>query len=54
MDKINKEDYKKLSNKITDEFKEILSEPWMAKQMHIALQHTSPKMLDIMNRRNKM
>jgi len=37
---------------ITDEFKEILGEPWMEKHMHIALQHTSPKMLKIMNRRN--
>ena len=37
---------------ITDEFKEILDEPWMEKHMHIALQHTSPKMLKIMNRRN--
>jgi threonylcarbamoyladenosine tRNA methylthiotransferase MtaB len=39
---------------ITNEFKEILTEPWIAKQMHIALQHTSPKMLELMNRRNKM
>ena len=37
---------------ITDEFKEILGEPWMEKHMHIALQHTSPQMLKIMNRRN--
>jgi MiaB-like tRNA modifying enzyme len=37
---------------ITDEFKEIINEPWMEKHMHIALQHTSPKMLKIMNRRN--
>ncbi|QOP45587.1 tRNA (N(6)-L-threonylcarbamoyladenosine(37)-C(2))-methylthiotransferase MtaB [Sulfurimonas paralvinellae] len=37
---------------ITDEFKEILDEPWMEKHMHIALQHTSPKMLKLMNRRN--
>ncbi|MBL1244607.1 MAG: tRNA (N(6)-L-threonylcarbamoyladenosine(37)-C(2))-methylthiotransferase MtaB [Sulfurimonas sp.] len=37
---------------ITDEFKEILDEPWMARHMHIALQHTSPSMLKIMNRRN--
>ena len=37
---------------ISDEFKEILDEPWMEKHMHIALQHTSPKMLKIMNRRN--
>ncbi|MEO1953368.1 MAG: MiaB/RimO family radical SAM methylthiotransferase, partial [Campylobacterales bacterium] len=37
---------------ITDEFKEILSEPWIEKHLHIALQHTSPKMLKLMNRRN--
>jgi len=37
---------------ITDEFKEILDEPWMEKHMHIALQHTSVKMLKLMNRRN--
>ena len=37
---------------IDDEFKELLDEPWMAKHLHIALQHTSDKMLRIMNRRN--
>jgi MiaB-like tRNA modifying enzyme len=37
---------------IDDEFLELLDEPWMAKQLHIALQHTSDKMLKIMNRRN--
>jgi len=37
---------------ITDEFKEILDEPWIEKHLHIALQHTSPKMLKLMNRRN--
>jgi MiaB-like tRNA modifying enzyme len=37
---------------IDDEFKELLGEPWMAKHLHIALQHTSDKMLSIMNRRN--
>ena len=37
---------------ITDEFKEILDEPWLERHMHIALQHTSPAMLKIMNRRN--
>ena len=39
---------------ITDEFKEILTEPWMGKHLHIALQHTSKEMLNIMNRRNKV
>jgi MiaB-like tRNA modifying enzyme len=39
---------------ITDEFKELLTEPWMAKHLHIALQHTTKKMLNIMNRRNKL
>ena len=37
----------------TDEFKEILDEPWLEKHLHIALQHTSPTMLKLMNRRNK-
>ena len=37
---------------IDDEFLELLDEPWMAKHLHIALQHTSDKMLLHMNRRN--
>jgi len=37
---------------IDDEFKELLMEPWMARHLHIALQHTSDKMLNLMNRRN--
>jgi len=37
---------------IDDAFLELLDEPWMAKQLHIALQHTSDKMLQLMNRRN--
>ncbi|MBU0721707.1 tRNA (N(6)-L-threonylcarbamoyladenosine(37)-C(2))-methylthiotransferase MtaB [bacterium] len=37
---------------ITDEFREILDEPWLEKHLHIALQHTSPQMLKLMNRRN--
>jgi len=37
---------------IDSEFLELLSEPWMAKHLHIALQHTSDKMLMLMNRRN--
>jgi len=39
---------------ITDEFKELLDEPWMGKHMHIALQHTNKEMLKLMNRRNKV
>ena len=39
---------------ITEEFEEILEEPWMAKHLHIALQHTSDRMLEIMNRRNRV
>ncbi len=39
---------------IDEEFKEILREPWMAKHLHIALQHTSDRMLAIMNRRNRV
>jgi MiaB-like tRNA modifying enzyme len=38
---------------IDDEFKELLDEPWMARHLHIALQHTSDKMLQLMNRRNE-
>lgn len=38
---------------IDDELLELLSEPWMARHMHIALQHTSDKMLKVMNRRNE-
>ena len=38
---------------ITSEFLEILDEPWLEKHLHIALQHTAPEMLKLMNRRNK-
>ena len=38
---------------IDNEFMELLKEPWMAKHLHIALQHTSDKMLKLMNRRNE-
>ncbi len=37
---------------IDDAFKELLSEPWLEKHLHIALQHTSEKMLRIMRRRS--
>jgi len=39
---------------ITEQFKEILCEPWMGKHLHIALQHTNKEMLNLMNRRNKV
>ncbi len=39
---------------ITPQFKELLDETWMAKHLHIALQHTTKEMLNIMNRRNKL
>jgi len=38
---------------IDDEFKELLTEPWMARHLHIALQHSSDRMLELMNRRNR-
>jgi len=37
---------------IDAEFLELLDESWMAKHLHIALQHTSDEMLRIMKRRN--
>jgi len=37
---------------IDDSFKEILTEPWLEKHLHIALQHTSEAMLRIMRRRS--
>ncbi len=37
---------------ITPEFRELLGEPWMSRHLHIALQHTSDRMLELMNRRN--
>ncbi len=37
---------------IDEAFMELLDEPWMARHLHIALQHTSDKMLRLMNRRN--
>jgi len=38
---------------IDSEFMELLDEHWLEKHLHIALQHTSDKMLMLMNRRNK-
>ncbi len=38
---------------IDDAFMELLDEPWMARHLHIALQHTSDKMLALMQRRNR-
>ena len=37
---------------IDESFKEILDEPWMERHLHIALQHTSEKMLRLMRRRS--
>lgn len=40
-------------SQIDESFREILNEPWLERHLHIALQHTSQKMLNIMRRRNK-
>ena len=40
-------------SQIDESFREILNESWFEKHLHIALQHTSQKMLTIMRRRNK-
>lgn len=40
-------------SQIDDSFREILGEAWLERHLHIALQHTSQKMLNIMQRRNK-
>ena len=37
---------------IDESFKEILNEPWLERHLHIALQHTSEKMLRLMRRRS--
>jgi len=37
---------------IDESFREILSEPWLERHLHVALQHTSEKMLELMRRRN--
>jgi len=39
---------------IDESFREILSEPWLEKHLHIALQHTSKEMLALMKRRNNV
>lgn len=39
---------------VTDEFLEILDEPWMEKHLHIAIQHSHDHMLKLMNRRNRV
>ena len=40
-------------SQIDESFREILSEPWLERHLHIALQHTSEAMLRIMRRRNQ-
>jgi MiaB-like tRNA modifying enzyme len=39
---------------IDESFREILTEPWLERHLHIALQHTSEKMLELMRRRNNV
>ncbi len=39
-------------SQIDESFREILKEEWLERHLHIALQHTSQKMLSIMRRRN--
>lgn len=39
---------------IDESFREILSEPWLERHLHIALQHTSEQMLQLMKRRNNV
>lgn len=39
---------------LDDEFLELLNESWMAKHLHIALQYSDDRMLEIMNRRNRV
>ncbi|MBR8462806.1 tRNA (N(6)-L-threonylcarbamoyladenosine(37)-C(2))-methylthiotransferase MtaB [Campylobacter sp. faydin G-24] len=40
-------------SQIDDSFREILKESWLERHLHIALQHTSERMLRIMRRRNE-
>ncbi|MRJ02434.1 MAG: tRNA (N(6)-L-threonylcarbamoyladenosine(37)-C(2))-methylthiotransferase MtaB [Epsilonproteobacteria bacterium] len=39
---------------IDQEFRELLGERWLAKHLHIAIQHSSNRMLEIMGRRNRV
>lgn len=39
---------------IDESFREILDEPWLERHLHIALQHTSETMLELMRRRNNV
>lgn len=39
---------------IDESFREILDEPWLERHLHIALQHTSEQMLQLMRRRNNV
>jgi len=39
---------------IDDSFREILGEPWLERHLHVALQHTSERMLELMRRRNNV
>lgn len=39
---------------IDEKMLEILDAPWIERHLHIALQHTSPKMLRLMRRRNRV
>lgn len=40
-------------SQIDESFREILNESWLERHLHIALQHTSQRMLNIMSRRNR-
>ena len=39
---------------IDESFREILDEPWLERHLHLALQHTSETMLQLMRRRNNV
>ena len=40
-------------SQIDESFREILGEAWLERHLHIALQHTSQEMLNLMRRRNR-